>query len=160
MNVSEKKLRQKLNKKQEYDYWFRIMNDGVLPEDSLPYARELEAYKEFADIVQSRALGTLKTTVQRLIDDFESGQVKEYSQSDKQKESKYQALRRLISVINESENAPIEKETTKKQHDSYKNLPLTQEARKTSDIKRLINNLLAEDKEISQLIPKEDGQNN
>lgn len=31
------KLGAKLKKREEYDYWYRVINDGVLPEDSLPY---------------------------------------------------------------------------------------------------------------------------
>ena len=39
----------KKKKHEEYDYWFRILNEGVLPADSLPYYKQLVAYKDFVD---------------------------------------------------------------------------------------------------------------
>lgn len=39
----------KKKKHEEYDYWFRILNGGVLPGDSLPYYKHLVAYKDFVD---------------------------------------------------------------------------------------------------------------
>ena len=65
------KLNMRLKKREEYDYWFRIMNEGVLPTDSLPYYKQLVAYREFAETVEARAVDTLKLTVQRLLFDFE-----------------------------------------------------------------------------------------
>lgn len=31
----------------EYEYWYRVINDGRAPIDSLPYYRHLLAYKQF-----------------------------------------------------------------------------------------------------------------
>ena len=54
---------QKLKKKEEYDYWFRVLNGGILPSDSLPYYKQLVAYKDFIEQIESKALDTLKLTV-------------------------------------------------------------------------------------------------
>jgi len=62
----------KIKKHDEYDYWFRVLNGGILPADSLPYYKQLVSYKDFVEQIESRALNTLKLTVQRLILDFEN----------------------------------------------------------------------------------------
>jgi hypothetical protein len=62
-------------KHDEYDYWYRVLNEGRLPTiDALPYYRQLVAYHDFVEQVETRAFNTLKLTVQRLINDFESVQ--------------------------------------------------------------------------------------
>ena len=53
----------KSKKYDEYDYWFRTLNEGVLPHDSLPYYKQLVAYKDFVDSIESKAFNTLKVTV-------------------------------------------------------------------------------------------------
>ena len=107
------KPQQQLKKKDEYDYWFRTLNGGILPQDTLPYYKQLVAYKDFVDGIEHKALDTLKITVQRLILDFENhdggvsgvNKVTEFSQKDK--ETKNQALRRLMAAINESEGVEV-----------------------------------------------------
>ena len=64
----------KSKKYDEYDYWFRTLNEGVLPHDTLPYYKQLVAYKDFVDSIESKAFNTLKVTVQRLINDFEASE--------------------------------------------------------------------------------------
>lgn len=90
-------------KREEYDYWFRVMNEGVLPSDSLPYYKQLVAYKDFASQVEERAYETLKLTVQRLMLDFEEQEglnvVAEFAEGDK--ETKHKALKRLIALVND-----------------------------------------------------------
>jgi hypothetical protein len=49
-----------------------VLNGGILPSDSLPYYKQLVAYKDFIEQIESKALETLKMTVQRLLLDFES----------------------------------------------------------------------------------------
>jgi hypothetical protein len=49
-----------------------VLNGGILPSDSLPYYKQLVAYKDFIEQIESKALDTLKMTVQRLLLDFES----------------------------------------------------------------------------------------
>lgn len=49
-----------------------MLNGGILPSDSLPYYKQLVAYKDFIEQIESKALETLKMTVQRLLLDFES----------------------------------------------------------------------------------------
>lgn len=61
-----------------------MLNEGHLPaQDSLPYYRQLVAYKDFMSEVETRAFNTLKLTVQRLLNDFEHkeglNEVKEFS---------------------------------------------------------------------------------
>ena len=53
--------------------------------------------------VETRAFNTFKLTVQRLLFDFENS--KNFSQM--RTESKYQSLRRLISIVNEGEELQI-----------------------------------------------------
>jgi len=94
----------KAKKLEEHDYWFRTLNEGALPHDSLPYYKQLVAYKDFVDSIESKAFNTLKVTVQRLLNDFEvseGNQVGKYSQ--KEKETKNAAIRRLMGVINQVE---------------------------------------------------------
>jgi hypothetical protein len=91
----------KAKKLEEHDYWFRTLNEGALPHDSLPYYKQLVAYKDFVDSIESKAFNTLKVTVQRLLSDFEASEgnaVGQYSQKDK--ETKNAAIRRLMGVIN------------------------------------------------------------
>jgi hypothetical protein len=111
------KLVQKLKKHDEYDYWFRVLNGGILPTDSLPYYKQLVAYKDWVEQIESKALDTLKLTVQRLILDFEnnesgliSNKIANFSQKDR--ESKTQALRRLMTVINEAEGIEANQAST------------------------------------------------
>ncbi len=56
-------LAAKLKKHEEYDYWYRVINEGILPEDSLPYYKQLVAYRDFVKQVESRAFETLRLTV-------------------------------------------------------------------------------------------------
>jgi len=37
----------------ELEYWYRMLNDGRCPIDSLPYAQDFRAYKEWADLIES-----------------------------------------------------------------------------------------------------------
>lgn len=123
------------------------------------------AYRDFVEQVESRAFETLKLTVQRLISDFDHHQdgineITAFSQS--QRESKEAGLRRLMAVVNEAApaaeglpSASAGKSTEKSSPQQY----LTQSARSTKDIKRIVNNLLIQDAEISQIIPKEDASN-
>lgn len=60
-----------------------------------------------------------------------------------------------MSVMNETESLPAPTSTKDKSSSSSATFHLTQSARNTKDIKRLINTLLESDREISQLIPKE-----
>ena len=56
-----------LVKQEEQEYWFRVMNDGMCPLDSLPYAREFTAYKEWADQIESKAVDTLRMCIDKLL---------------------------------------------------------------------------------------------
>lgn len=103
----------KSKKYEEYDYWFRTLNEGVLPHDTLPYYKQLVAYKDFVDSIESKAFNTLKVTVQRLINDFEASEgntVAQFSQKDK--ESKHSALRRLMTTINNIDGGEVSLKTT------------------------------------------------
>lgn len=139
-------------KREEYNYWFSVLNEGVLPEHSLPYYKQLVAYKDFVATIEARAFDTFRITVQRLINDFETNNAKntvtEFTQAAK--ESKQAALRRLLGVINEAQGVesslPSPSPATGKPH-------LTQSARNTKDVKRLINSLVEQDPHISKLVP-------
>ena len=63
-------------KLQEQEYWFRVINDGMNPLDSFPYAREYEAYKFWAEGIEEKALDTLRMAVNTLLLDAEHA--KEY----------------------------------------------------------------------------------
>ncbi len=121
------------------------MNSGHLPADNLPYYKQLIAYKDFVAEIEGRALSTLKSAVQRLIMDFENYQagiagnneVSNFNQ--KERETKHQALRRLIAVMNESEATLKEVAPSPTKGNQAQ---LTQSGRATKDIKRFINQLL------------------
>lgn len=63
-------------KVQEQEYWFRVINDGMNPLDSFPYAREFESYKFWAEGIEEKALDTLRMAVNTLLLDAEHA--KEY----------------------------------------------------------------------------------
>ena len=79
-------------------------------------------------------------------DNYKSGltdnQVVNFSQKDR--ESKSQALRRLMTVINEAEGVEANQASTSQivSSKSTQQVHLTQSARTTKDIKRFINRLL------------------
>jgi hypothetical protein len=153
-------------KHEEYDYWFRVLNEGHLPYDSLPYYKQLVAYRDFAEGIEQKALNTLKMTVQRLLMDFEdhdggvSGNNKVAGFEQGQKESKHQALRRLMTVINEMPEVKDLPSTSQVvSGKSQQQYHLTQSGRSTKDIKRHINRLLEQDPEIAKLIPGENLKN-
>ena len=62
----------KVKRKEEYEYWYRVFNGGYAPIDSLKYHKEMILYSEFVQNVEENALNTLKMTVQRLLQDFEN----------------------------------------------------------------------------------------
>ena len=78
--------------------------------------------------------------------------------SQKERESKTQALRRLMAVINEAEGVEANQASTSQVVSSKatQQVHLTQSARSAKDIKRFINRLLDQDKDISRLIPSPD----
>lgn len=59
-------------KTEEWNYWYRVLNDGHTPWDNVYQYQNLLAYKEFVEGVEKNALNTLKVVVQRLINDFEA----------------------------------------------------------------------------------------
>lgn len=54
-------------KQDEQEYWFRVMNDGMCPLDSFPYAKEFSAYKEWADRIENNAVNTLRMCIDKLL---------------------------------------------------------------------------------------------
>lgn len=92
-------------KREEYEYWYRVWNQGRMPTDALPYYQELLQYKDFVDNVEERALGTLRWTIGRLLLDFENqkgiNEVREFEQG---KETKTDAYKRLLKLVNDKDN--------------------------------------------------------
>lgn len=56
---------------EEWDYWYRVYNDGYNPWDNLPQLQFYMSYKEWVDKVDKKAYNTLKYVITRLINDFE-----------------------------------------------------------------------------------------
>lgn len=85
----------------EYEYWYRVLNQGRCPVDNIKHFHELKVFKDFVANVEKKALGTLKLTVSRLIQDFESNEninkIFEYEQEAK--ETKTSALKRLMNLV-------------------------------------------------------------
>ena len=54
-------------KKEEQEYWFRVMNDGMCPLDSFPYAKEFNAYKDWAERIELKAVDTLRMCINKLL---------------------------------------------------------------------------------------------
>lgn len=58
------------NQREEYEYWYRVINDGRCPEDNIKFKKELHFYKEYVNNVEKSAFNTMKLTIQRLLIDF------------------------------------------------------------------------------------------
>jgi len=43
------------------------MNDGMCPLDSFPYAKEFNAYKDWAERIESKAVDTLRMCIDKLL---------------------------------------------------------------------------------------------
>ena len=64
-----------LVKEKEYEYWYRILNDGRCPYyDNIPIYKSYLTYKEFVDNMELKSVNTLKVVIQRLLNDFEHTQ--------------------------------------------------------------------------------------
>lgn len=136
----------------EYDYWYRVLNEGRLQEDSFPWMKEHLAYKEWMLTVEGKALGTLRRAVQKLLNEYETTEnLKEYGQL--KGETKNEALQRLIAVVNEAE--PVI-ETKKGKGKKKEESSLTQKTRSTSEIKQHVNRLMESDPQISKLLPSKE----
>ena len=61
-NVETRQVEMEL-RREEYEYWYRALNDGVCPNDSLPGYRNYLHYKEFVRTVENKMVDTLKFTV-------------------------------------------------------------------------------------------------
>jgi hypothetical protein len=87
-------------KYEEQEYWFRVMNDGMCPLDSFPYATEFVAYKEWADRIESNAVDTLRMCIDKLL--IEAAAEKKVYEGK---------LRNLVRIVNhtkdEKQKAPV-----------------------------------------------------
>lgn len=61
-------------KHEELEHWYRVFNDGKCPVDSFPYIQEYNEYKHWVDQIEYKALGTLRTAVNKLLIDHEQAQ--------------------------------------------------------------------------------------
>lgn len=59
-------------KMDEHEYWFRLLNEGRCPIDTLPYAQEFNAYRGWADLIQYNATNQLRTVINKLLIDHEN----------------------------------------------------------------------------------------
>ena len=62
----------KERKLEEYEYWYRVLNDGRSPTDSYPYYKEMLAYQDYCKEVEKNTVQTFLLTVNRLLMDFEN----------------------------------------------------------------------------------------
>lgn len=70
---------------EEYNYWYRILNEGYNPWDNVKDYQTMLAYQEFVGNIERKALDTLKFCVQKLINDFDDiKEIKEFSESEKE----------------------------------------------------------------------------
>lgn len=95
----------KAKKDEEYNYWYRVLNDGRNPWDNVKDYQTYFVYKEFVEGIEKKALGTLRMVVQRLLNDFEHeesvNEIKEFSM--KEKETKRKAIERLMNMLYQAE---------------------------------------------------------
>jgi hypothetical protein len=95
------------------EYWYNIMNDGRLnTEENWPMRVEYYKYKHWAENIKNKAMDTLKYTVSRLLLDFENdnqvgNKTTEFSKDNK--ETKRNALERLMVKLNERTDTVISK---------------------------------------------------
>jgi len=62
-------------KQEEIDYWYRFYNNGVCPDDSLPWVQEYNDYKSWADRIEHNAINTLRTAINSILLDHENMEV-------------------------------------------------------------------------------------
>lgn len=79
-----------------------MLNDGRNPWDNVDNYQTYLAYKNFVEDIEKKALDTLRFCVQKLVTNFEKEQeVKMFSSQEK--ESKREALTRLMSLMYDKE---------------------------------------------------------
>ena len=143
--------------KQEAKVWKRLyrqrlVNDGKLTEatEHWPMRVEYQNYRVWAESIQSKALGTLKHAVNRLLLDFENDESlgNEVVDFERQpKETKRAALERLLTLL--KERTPPEIVEVK----SESSVPrgLKDSKRTLNDMRKGFNALIDQDKELSSL---------
>ena len=78
-----------LNKLDEYEYWYRTLNSGACHTDTWTFNSEFKSYKEWAELIETKAMNTLRTAINKLIMDHENST--EYSGS----------LKNLVKFVNQ-----------------------------------------------------------
>jgi hypothetical protein len=52
---------------ENYDYWYRVLNDGYTKLDTIPYVNRLNAYKDWMEGIEEKAVDTLKQAINSLL---------------------------------------------------------------------------------------------
>ena len=96
-----------------------MYNDGKCDNlENWPMTVEYFAYKKWSDNIQSKAMETLRFTVNRLLLDFEDhssdlgNKVEDFSKGPK--ESKHDALIRLQTMLTDEKAVPIKTKSSKR----------------------------------------------
>ncbi len=81
-----------MNKLDEYEYWYRVLNNGYCPIDNWTYSAEFRCYKEWAELIETKAMNTLRTAINKLLMDHENAT--EFSGS----------LKNLVKLVNNDQS--------------------------------------------------------
>lgn len=132
-----------LNKLDEYEYWYRVLNDGYCQIDTWTYNAEFRSYKEWAELIETKAMNTLRTAINKLIMDHENST--EFSGS----------LKNLIKFVND----PSKSEQKKKSH-KIVGVKLGDSTRNIDDLNGYLNDMLKNDPYLGHLFkPDRDSHN-
>ena len=81
-----------------YDHWYRAINDGWSKLDTIPYVNRMNAYKEWMEEIEDRALDTLKQAINQLLITFEEkDNIKTYKKT--KGSTKREQIEELMSLL-------------------------------------------------------------
>ena len=82
---------------ENYDYWYRVLNDGYTKLDTIPYVNRLNAYKDWMTGIEEKAVDTLKLAINKLLISLDEKHTKTFKRS--KDKSKRQQIEELMAAV-------------------------------------------------------------